>query len=101
MKGIYRRSLAALAFAGGLATATAMAASEVRIGVVNDYAGWNPYADSTAQMYMTWCQTYGCLGTYDTRENPHTDDEEFNEMIADIELTLAATDPVYRSRILV
>ena len=51
---------------GGIAASTAMAASEVRIGVVNDYAGWNPYADSTAQMYMTWCQTYGCLGTFDT-----------------------------------
>ena len=48
--------------------APAMSASEVRIGVVNDYAGWNPYADSTAQMYMTWCQTYGCLGTFDTRD---------------------------------
>ena len=47
------------AFAAALAASGAMAASEVRIGVVNDYAGWNPYADSTAQMYMTWCQTYG------------------------------------------
>ncbi|NQV83426.1 MAG: hypothetical protein HQ494_06350 [Rhodospirillales bacterium] len=55
----------------GLAASGAMAASEVRIGVVNDYAGWNPYADSTAQMYMTWCQTYGCLGTYDTRDGEY------------------------------
>ena len=56
----------------GLAASGAMAASEVRIGVVNDYAGWNPYADSTAQMYMTWCQTYGCLGTFDTRDGKYT-----------------------------
>ena len=55
----------------GLAAPGAMAASEVRIGVVNDYAGWNPYADSTAQMYMTWCQTYGCLGTFDTRDGKY------------------------------
>ena len=55
----------------GLAASGAMAASEVRIGVVNDYAGWNPYADSTAQMYMTWCQTYGCLGTFDTRDGKY------------------------------
>lgn len=51
--------------------APAMSASEVRIGVVNDYAGWNPYADSTGQMYMTWCQTYGCLGTFDTRDGKY------------------------------
>jgi len=61
----------------GLAATGAMAASEVRIGVVNDYAGWNPYADSTAQMYMTWCQTYGCLGTYDAR------DGEYKPMLAE------------------
>ena len=40
------------------------AGSTVTVGVVNDFAGWNPYADSTAQMYMIWCQTYGCLGTF-------------------------------------
>ena len=44
----------------------AAAASTVTVGVVNDFAGWNPYADSTAQMYMIWCQTYGCLGTFNT-----------------------------------
>lgn len=71
MKRMYGRSLAALAVAGALTAGTAFAASEVRIGVVNDYAGWNPYADSTAQMYMTWCQTYGCLGTFDTREGEY------------------------------
>ena len=60
-------SIAATAFAAS----AALAASEVRIGVVNDYAGWNPYADSTAQMYMTWCQTYGCLGTFDTRDGKY------------------------------
>lgn len=56
---------------GGLAASSAMAASEIRIGVVNDYAGWNPYADSTAQMYMSWCQTYGCLGTFDTNDGKY------------------------------
>jgi peptide/nickel transport system substrate-binding protein len=46
--------------------AAAKAETTVTVGVVNDFAGWNPYADSTAQMYMIWCQTYGCLGTFDT-----------------------------------
>lgn len=58
---------AALAVAATLGTADAEAKSTVSIGVVNDFAGWNPYGDSTAQMYMIWCQTYGCLGTFDTR----------------------------------
>ncbi len=49
-------------FAPGVAAAD----STVTVGVVNDFAGWNPYADSTAQMYMIWCQTYGCLGTFNT-----------------------------------
>ncbi len=40
------------------------AESTVTIGVVNDFAGWNPYADSTSQMYNIWCQVYGCLGTF-------------------------------------
>jgi peptide/nickel transport system substrate-binding protein len=46
--------------------AAAGAESTVTVGVVNDFAGWDPYADSTAQMYMIWCQTYGCLGTFNT-----------------------------------
>ena len=44
----------------------AKAETTINVGVVNDFAGWNPYADSTAQMYMIWCQTYGCLGSFDT-----------------------------------
>lgn len=61
---------AALIATGAVAT-QARAESQVSIGVVNDFAGWNPYADSTAQMYMIWCQTYGCLGTYDTRDGQY------------------------------
>ncbi len=56
---------AAVALAGLLATPQAEAKTSITIAVVNDFAGWNPYADSTAQMYMIWCQTYGCLGVYD------------------------------------
>jgi peptide/nickel transport system substrate-binding protein len=61
--------LGAVALAAGIAFApwgVAKAETTVSVGVVNDFAGWNPYADSTAQMYMIWCQTYGCLGTFDT-----------------------------------
>ena len=55
----------AVAMAGAVAAPQADAKSSVAVGVVNDFAGWNPYADSTAQMYMIWCQIYGCLGVYD------------------------------------
>lgn len=64
-------SFTATVTAAAFAASAALAATEVRVGVVNDYAGWNPYADSTAQMYMTWCQTYGCLGTFDTRDGKY------------------------------
>src|SRR5215469_9547694 len=49
----------------------------VNVGVVNDFAGWNPYGDSTAQMYMIWCQTYGCLGSFDTNKG------EYEPMLAE------------------
>ena len=53
--------------AGVLAAPQAVAKSSITVGVVNDFSGWNPYADSTAQMYMIWCQTYGCLGVYEPK----------------------------------
>ncbi len=53
--------------AGVLAAPQAEAKSSITVGVVNDFSGWNPYADSTAQMYMIWCQTYGCLGVYEPK----------------------------------
>lgn len=49
----------------------AAAGSTVTVGVVNDFAGWDPYADSTSQMYAIWCQTYGCLGTFDTNKGEY------------------------------
>ena len=61
--------LRALAVIAGIIFApcgAATAETTVTVGVVNDFAGWNPYADTTAQMYMIWCQTYGCLATYNT-----------------------------------
>lgn len=57
---------AAVATVGFAGSGIARAKSTVTIAVVNDFAGWNPYADSTAQMYNIWCQTYGCLGTFNT-----------------------------------
>jgi peptide/nickel transport system substrate-binding protein len=63
---------AALAAAIALSPlSAAKAETTVTIGVVNDFAGWNPYADSTAQMYMIWCQTYGCLGSFDTNSGEY------------------------------
>jgi len=60
------RTLAVIAAIIFAPCGAATAESTVTVGVVNDFAGWNPYADSTAQMYMIWCQTYGCLGTFNT-----------------------------------
>jgi peptide/nickel transport system substrate-binding protein len=57
----------AVALAAAIASASwslAKAETTVSVAVVSDFAGWNPYADSTAQMYSIWCQTYGCLGVY-------------------------------------
>jgi peptide/nickel transport system substrate-binding protein len=60
------RTLAVVATVIFAPCGAAIAESTVTVGVVNDFAGWDPYADSTAQMYMIWCQTYGCLGTFNT-----------------------------------
>src|SRR5690606_14452654 len=56
---------------------TAQAGSTVNVGVTNDLGGWHPYAETTALIYMIWCQTYGCLGTY----NHNTG--EFEGMLAE------------------
>ena len=64
-------AVAAMVGAGMFGIGTARAESTVNVAVVNDFAGWNPYADSTAQMYMIWCQIYGCLGTFDTRKGDY------------------------------
>jgi peptide/nickel transport system substrate-binding protein len=60
------RTIALIAAAVSASCVAVAAESTVTVGVVNDFAGWDPYADSTAQMYMIWCQTYGCLGTFNT-----------------------------------
>ena len=60
------RAIALIAAVMFVPCVAAAAESTVTVGVVDDFAGWDPYADSTAQMYMIWCQTYGCLGTFNT-----------------------------------
>jgi len=65
--GVAAAVLAAVATPVGAARAE----TTVSVGVVNDFAGWNPYADSTAQMYMIWCQVYGCLGSYDAAKGDY------------------------------
>ena len=64
-------AVAATVAAGLLGVGAARAETTVSIAVVNDFAGWNPYADSTSQMYNIWCQVYGCLGTFDTRKGEY------------------------------
>jgi peptide/nickel transport system substrate-binding protein len=63
----FAASCGVLALATVFAPLPAQAETKVSVGVVNDFAGWNPYADSTSQMYMIWCQTYGCLGGFNTK----------------------------------
>lgn len=63
---LLRAALFAAAIALGAPCGAAGAMTTVTVGVVNDFAGWNPYADSTAQMYMIWCQIYGCLVNFNT-----------------------------------
>ncbi len=68
MNRVFMAACGALALAAAAVTPlSAQAESRASVGVVNDFAGWNPYADSTAQMYMIWCQVYGCLGGFDTK----------------------------------
>ena len=57
-------AMAALTVMG--ASPPARAESTVTVAVVNDFASWNPYADSTAQMYSMWAQIYGDLVAYDS-----------------------------------
>lgn len=69
--GRWTVALSAAALAATVAGTQVRAETTLNVGVVNDFAGWNPYADSTAQMYMIWCQTYGCLGTFDTAKGDY------------------------------
>jgi peptide/nickel transport system substrate-binding protein len=44
---------------------SASAASTVTVAITSDFISYNPYGDTTAQMFGIWCQIYGCLVTYD------------------------------------
>lgn len=41
------------------------AQTRVSVGVTETMETFNPYGDSVALLYALWCQTYGCLGSYD------------------------------------
>lgn len=56
----------AMVAAMGAQPLAARAETTVNIAVVNDFASWNPYADSTAQMYSMWGQIYGDLVSFNT-----------------------------------
>lgn len=60
-----------LSFAAGLAVVAATAGGAwaqdekvVSITTTASLTTQNPYAESSTQMYSTWCQVYGCLGRY-------------------------------------
>ena len=64
------RALRILMIAGvaalGVSPSAVRAETTVTVALVNDFASWNPYADSTAQMYSMWGQIYGDLVAFDT-----------------------------------
>lgn len=41
------------------------AQTRVSVGVTETMETYNPYGDSVAMLYAIWCQTLGCLGSYD------------------------------------
>ncbi|MDC0033288.1 ABC transporter substrate-binding protein [Alphaproteobacteria bacterium] len=60
-----------LSFAGVAVLATVIALpvqaqkkTRVSVGVTETVGAYNPHSDSVALMYATWCQTYGCLGSW-------------------------------------
>lgn len=64
-RGLSLAAMMAVLVAIGLSSPqAARAESTVTVAVVNDFASWNPYADSTAQMYSIWGQIYGTLDGY-------------------------------------
>jgi peptide/nickel transport system substrate-binding protein len=66
-RGMLRAVVAAGIFllcATGVPTG-AGAQTRVSIGVTETMETFNPYGDSVALLYAIWCQTYGCLGSYD------------------------------------
>ncbi|MBI2360959.1 MAG: peptide ABC transporter substrate-binding protein [Deltaproteobacteria bacterium] len=52
--------LCVLSISGGVKAQT-----RVSVGVTETMETFNPYGDSVALLYALWCQTYGCLGSYD------------------------------------
>lgn len=47
------------------ASTVVTAQTRVSIGVTETMETYNPYGDSVALLYAIWCQTFGCLGSYD------------------------------------
>lgn len=45
--------------------ANAQKKTRVTVGVTETVGAYNPHSDSVALMYATWCQVYGCLGSWD------------------------------------
>lgn len=45
--------------------ASAQKKTRVTVGVTETVGAYNPHSDSVALMYATWCQVYGCLGSWD------------------------------------
>ena len=69
IRGPSLRSLITVAGAAVLAAAIALPAqaqkkTRVTVGVTETVGAYNPHSDSVALMYAVWCQTYGCLGSW-------------------------------------
>lgn len=75
MESRKRRILAGLlSAAAAIAAATCATAQEEKLLMVTStfpMTSPTPYAESNAQMYSVWCQTYGCLGRYNYSEKEY------------------------------
>ena len=69
LRGLSLRTIVSVSTAAALATAIALPANaqkktRVSVGVTETVGAYNPHSDSVALMYAVWCQTYGCLGSW-------------------------------------
>ncbi len=74
IRGTFLSKLVSVAGVAILATAVAMPTqakkkTRVSVGVTETVGAHNPHSDSVALMYATWCQVYGCLGTWDFQKS--------------------------------
>ena len=69
--GLIAGAVSALALVGAVAPASAQEDKLLMVTSTFPMTSPTPYAESNAQMYSVWCQTYGCLGRYNYVEQEY------------------------------